>query len=460
MKNQLRRLLTWFLLFSLAAGVFCMPAEAAVRTGAERAAAGKAEASGTAAGIDAFMTDSTESHTPIGADISSATWKTVGGKLRLQTSGGSYRKGFVRYNGKLYYFDSNGNLMVGFFTSGGKKYYASYVQGAKGKGQILTGLVKIGSAYYFLNPSSSPYPGAVATGFRKISGRRYYFRSDGKMVTGWFTVSGSRYYASCNKKGHLGMLLTGVQKIGNNTYRFDSNGKLLGMISSTLASNKYTHTIDISEWQGSIDFKKVRNSGVKAVIIRCGYGKFDGKLHTDKYFYQNIKNAKAAGLKVGIYFFSYAYTKQMAVEEAKYVLNLLKGYKLNLPVYFDWEYDSMDKAKAHMSKKAYRKTNWRSQITEMTRAFCSTIRQDGRRAGFYFNLAYLNSYYDLSKLNGYSTWYAYWGTNKPGSNIWAHANTIKTPTRYDLWQFTSRGRIPGIKGNVDCDLVLKSGLMQ
>ena len=460
MKKQSGRLVAWFLLFSLLAGAFCMPAEAAARTGTMRAAAGKAEARGTAAKIDAFMTDSTESHTPIGADVSNVTWKTVGGKLRLQNSNGTYRKGFVKYSGKLYYFNSSGNLKVGFFTVGGKKYFASYVQGAKGKGQILTGLVKIGSAYYYLNPSSSPYPGAVATGFQKISGRRYYFRSDGKMVTGWFTVSGTRYYASCNKKGHLGMLLTGVQKIGNSTYRFDSNGKLLGMLSSSLASNKYTHMIDVSEWQGSIDFKKVRAAGVKAVIIRCGYGKFDGNLHTDKYFYQNIKNAKAAGLKIGVYFFSYAYTKKMAVEEAKYVLGLLKGYNLNLPVFFDWEYDSMDKAKAHMSKSAYRKTNWRSQITEMTRSFCSTIRQNGRPAGFYFNLAYLNNYYDLSKLGGYSTWYAYWGTNKPGSNLWTHANTIKTPTRYDLWQFTSAGKIPGIKGTTDCDLLLTGSLMK
>ena len=125
----------------------------------------------------------------------------------------------------------------------------------------------------------------------------------------------------------------------------------LGMIGGTALASDETETtvkrgIDVSHHQGEINWAKVKAAGIDFAIIRCGYGKFDGKLHTDKYFYQNIKNAKAAGLKVGIYFFSYAYTKQMAVEEAKYVLNLLKGYKLNLPVYFDWEYDSMDKAKA------------------------------------------------------------------------------------------------------------------
>ena len=71
--------------------------------------------------------------------------------------------------------------------------------------------------------SSSPYKGVVATGFQKISGRKYYFNSAGHMVTGWFTAGGSKYYASCNRKKHLGAILTGVQKIGNTYYRFDSN---------------------------------------------------------------------------------------------------------------------------------------------------------------------------------------------------------------------------------------------
>ena len=452
MKKQLGKALACLLLFPLLGGVFAVPAGAAAPAGTLDAAVSAPEkASEAAVSSDAFITESTESHAPIGADAAGAKWKTVGKHLRLQSSSGSYKKGFVKRNGKLYYFDSKGNLKVGFFTVGGKKYYASYVKGEKGKGQILTGLVKIGAYFYSLDPSSS-HPGAAATGFRTINGRRYYFQSDGRMITGWFTVSGSKYYASCNKKGHLGMLLTGVQKIGSKTYRFDANGKLISQVadSNAPASGQYTHMIDVSQFQGAINFQQVKAAGVNAVIIRAGYG--DNNI--DPYFYANIRNAKAAGLKVGLYWFSYAYTNQMAVNEAKYVLRALGSYSLDLPIFFDWEYSSMDYAHKHGKKPG------RSQITEMTGAFCNTITQSGKRAGFYFNLAYLNNYYDLSKLQRYSTWYAFWGTNKPGSNIWAHANTMSAPTRYDLWQFTSRGKISGIKGYVDCDLLLNSSLIK
>ena len=110
---------------------------------------------------------------------------------------------------------------------GGRKWFASYVRGAAGKGQILTGLVRIGKYNYFLDPSSSPCPGAMRTGFCRINGRRYYFDKDGHMVKGWFTVQGSRYYASCNPKGHPGALLTGKQKIGNRYYYLNPDGKLI-----------------------------------------------------------------------------------------------------------------------------------------------------------------------------------------------------------------------------------------
>ena len=161
------------------------------------------------------------------ADTSAARWVKKGSRLRLKGSNGKYKTGFVKYKGKYYYFDSKGYLKTGWITIGGKKWYASYVKGAKGKGQILTGLVWVQGKTYFMNPGSSPAPGAVSTGFQKISGRRYYFNKNGHLVTGWITVGGNKYYASCNKKGHYGALLTGRQKIGNKTYQFDSSGKLL-----------------------------------------------------------------------------------------------------------------------------------------------------------------------------------------------------------------------------------------
>ena len=453
MKIRQRRLITGFLGALLAVSMFCMPAAAAVESGVSRESASEiGEVSESVVKNDSFITGSTASQTPV--DLSGATWKKVGNHLRLRNSDGSYKKGFVKHNGKLYFFDSKGNLKTGFFTYKGKQYFASNSKGEKGKGQILTGIVKINRYYYYLSVSSSPYPGAVAKGSQKISGRRYYFNSNGHMITGWFTVGGSKYYASCNKKRYYGALLTGIQKIGNKYYKLDSNGKLIGTVSAAAAktgtaakpasSSGYEHMLDVSEHQGSIDFKKVRASGVTSVIIRAGYGKST----VDKYFHQNIKNAQAAGLSVGIYWFSYAGTRQQAIEEAKFCLRTISPYKISLPVFFDWEYDSM----------RYTKVRSRDKITDMTAAFCGTITNGGRRAGYYFNLQYLNNYYNPAKLTQYSTWYAYWGSNKPGSNVWAHAYTMAVPKQYNMWQFTSRGKIPGIKGNVDCDLLLSPSI--
>lgn len=443
MKIQFRKLITGFLVFTMAAGMLCMPAGAAVRNEtAQASAAETGKTSGPGVSSESFITESTE--TPVSVDVSGARWKKVGGYLRLQSSSGSYKTGFVKRNGKLYYFDSNGNMKVGFFRTGGKTYFASHVQGEKGMGQILTGLVKIGNYYYYLSLSSSPYKGAVATGFRNICGRKYFFNSQGRMVTGWFTTGGNKYYASCNKKAHIGAILTGRQKIGNNYYQFDKGGKLLKNLGpsagSAKASSKYAHVIDVSEHNKSIDFYKVKAAGVSAVMIRAGYGKST----TDKYFYQNIKNAKAAGLSVGIYWFSYAANTKQAINEAKRCMTVIKPFNINLPVFFDWEYDSM----------RYTKVSSRTKITDMTEAFCRTITGGGYRAGYYFNLTYYNKYYNPSRLTKYATWYAYWGTNKPKSPVWTHADTMATPTQFDMWQFTSRGRINGIKDDADCNLLL------
>ena len=167
---------------------------------------------------------------------SGLTWKEIGGHLYLRNSKGKNVKGFVRYQGGSYYFDSSGRMKTGFFTVSGKTYYASRTRGAKGKGLILTGLVRVGSYYYYLDPASSPHAGSVCHGFRYIKGRRYYFNEKGRMLTGWFTVSGSKYYGSCNKSGHYGALLTGVHTIGRIKYLFTSDGKLSANLSRELLS--------------------------------------------------------------------------------------------------------------------------------------------------------------------------------------------------------------------------------
>ena len=156
MSAQSRRLLTAFLAVSIVLSTVCLPVGAAVKPGQQMpACSGPGNISGDTGGNGAFIMDRTEKQTPV--DISSAKWKTVGGHLRLLSSDGKYRTGFVRVNGRLYFFDSKGNLTTGFFTYKGK-ILRELCQRRKGKGQILTGLVRIGTYFYFLNPASTPCP--------------------------------------------------------------------------------------------------------------------------------------------------------------------------------------------------------------------------------------------------------------------------------------------------------------
>lgn len=216
--NRIMKKLAFLLIFLLVTGILPVSAAAAERTGVIGAESSLIDESRTA---------------PVQTGASAASWKKVGSHLRLKGSNGKYKTGFVKYQGKYYYFNHKGNLKLGFFTVKGKTWFASYVKGAKGCGQILTGIVNIKGFYYFLDPASKRCPGAVSTGFQKYSGNRYYFDKKGHMVTGWFKAGGSKYYASCNKKKKYGALLTGIQKIGSKTYKFDSKGKLVGTVKDT-----------------------------------------------------------------------------------------------------------------------------------------------------------------------------------------------------------------------------------
>ncbi len=446
MKKLSRKLISVVLLITLIICMTGVSASASVRT-RENGPARSLTASSGEDGSAFVDQKKAEVSAASGDDLK---WVKFDGGYRIQAPNGKYRKGFVKYKKKTYYFDSKGYLKTGFFKVDGKVYYASVRKGYKGKGEILTGLCKIGKYYYYLDPASKPHAGALKKGFQKIDRKLYYFNSNGHMVIGWFKVSGKKYYSSCNKaQNTYGQVLTGPWRIGKNRYRFDEiTGELLGDAYNN--SKKYTHMIDVSEFNGNIDFKKVKDSGVKAVIIRAGFGDCD----VDKYFYSNIKKAKAAGLRVGVYWFSYAFTKQQAIKEANYCLRVIKKYNLNLPVYYDWEDDSMRYAREHGARPN------RSSITAMTQVFCDTITRAGRRAGYYFNLSYLKCYYDASKLKKYSTWYAYWGNNIFDRKIWLRADMISPPKQFDLWQFSAVGTVSGVKGIVDCDLLLDSSIIK
>lgn len=189
--------------------------------------------------------------------------------------------------------------------------------------------------------------------------------------------------------------------------------------------------IDISEHNGKIDFSKVKNDGIEGVIIRAGYGKGNA----DKYFVRNINGVIKNKLHMGIYWFSYAYTKEMAKREARYCNDLIQTYKLNidLPVFFDWEYDSMRYAKKNKAEVD------KALIVAMTKAFCDEITELGYTAGYYTNHDYFNQFYKgASSLKKYKIWFADYENEYKDCYI----------------QQTSASRvISGIDGKVDTDIL-------
>ena len=187
--------------------------------------------------------------------------------------------------------------------------------------------------------------------------------------------------------------------------------------------------IDVSKWQGNIDWAKVKNSGVDFAIIREGYGKKDPK-QVDKKFYDNYNGAKAVGIHVGVYHYSYADSVDDAIKEAQFCLENIKGLEMDFPIVFDIE----DKEQLKLDNR---------QRTDIVKAFCSEIEKAGYYAMFYCNLSWLNNYLIKSELlPKYDLWLAQWDTNIPG-------------VQCGLWQYSSTGKIDGINGNVDLNMAYK-----
>ena len=191
-----------------------------------------------------------------------------------------------------------------------------------------------------------------------------------------------------------------------------------------------TFGIDVSKWNGTIDWEAVKNSGVSYVIIRCGYrGSATGVLVEDPMFATNIKGATAAGIKVGVYFFSQATNKAEAIEEASMVLELIEGHTISYPVFLDVE------ASGGRGDKIDSATR-----TEVVKTFCETIQQYGYTAGVYANKTWLSEKMDVNQFAQYKIWLA------------QYASTPTYTGRYDMWQYKETGTVTGIQGDVDMNL--------
>lgn len=196
--------------------------------------------------------------------------------------------------------------------------------------------------------------------------------------------------------------------------------------------------LDISHHHSAIDWDKAKKAGIDGAIIRAGRG----SVGLDRMFHTHIKGAISAGVPVGVYYFSYAYTPKMAKREAAKCLEIIKPYKekIKLPVFFDWEYDSMAFARKNGVRPGC------DLITAMHKAFLEPIEQSGYRGGYYSNRDYIASgYIDRKALAGYVFWYARYTSTKQ--------------TDCDLWQYTETGKIRGIGGSFDLSRVINEKIM-
>lgn len=215
--------------------------------------------------------------------------------------------------------------------------------------------------------------------------------------------------------------------------------KTLDTVTHNSRFDNYTkiQCIDVSKWQAAIDWESVAEDGIDQAIIRVGYRGYGStaSLVADPKYRVNMEGATAAGLDVGLYFYTQAITVEEGIAEAEFILSLIDGYPLSLPIYLDVE--ATDYAKARLDTAKLTK----EQQTAICEAFCQTIEAGGYQAGVYANKYYLESKMNASELSeNYSIWLAHY--------------TSQTTYQgdYDIWQYSSTGSVKGITGNVDMNV--------
>lgn len=192
--------------------------------------------------------------------------------------------------------------------------------------------------------------------------------------------------------------------------------------------------IDVSEHNGVIDWETVKNSGVEFAMIRAGYGQ--GTI--DQQFVRNITECNRIGLPVGVYWFSYATDVSAAKREAIFCLDAIKPYKVEYPISFDFEYDSVRYAKKEGI------TISKVLSSEMAKAFCGSVESAGYHTLNYANRDYLTNYFDSTVTH--DVWLAEWPVS---------VDLTKVKPGCVMWQYSSKGKVPGISGNVDMDVCYK-----
>lgn len=199
-------------------------------------------------------------------------------------------------------------------------------------------------------------------------------------------------------------------------------------------SNETMIGLDISKWQGDVDYNLLKENKVEFVFLRVGsQGGFNGQINLDVKFLDNIRMANEVGIPVGVYFYTYALTKDEAISQAKWIVETIKDYKIDLPIVYDFE--SWSKFQT-LGLSLY-------DINFLAKTFMDTVSEYGYKGMNYSSKYYLEHIWDL---NDYPVWLAHY-TSKTNYN-----------QKYDVWQLSQTGRIPGINGNVDINVLYNKDL--
>ena len=239
-------------------------------------------------------------------------------------------------------------------------------------------------------------------GWKVVNGNTYYYYTKEDKAIGWPTIDGRRYY-------------------------FDKNGIL----------SSYTG-IDVSSWQEKIDWENVKKDNIHFAIIRAAIrGYTEGNIKKDKYFDDNLKGAKSVGIKVGVYFFSQAINETEAIEEADYIVKLVKPYKLDCPIIIDTE----ESSEPHNNGRADSLS--RKKRTAIVKAFCEEVKNKGYTPMIYASKSWFINKLNMDELKGYRCWVAQWDTKECTYN-----------GEWDIWQYSATGSVAGIMGKCDMDVSL------
>ena len=217
--------------------------------------------------------------------------------------------------------------------------------------------------------------------------------------------------------------------VGRHDFQYNSNNYLL------LQRGESYPGIDVSAFQGDIDWQQVADSGIEFAMIRLGYRGYGkaGTLVEDEYARDNLIEAREAGLDIGAYFFSQATSIEEVDEEIEFLLGILGDTHLNMPIVFDWEYISDTARTAHVDART---------LTDCTLHFCEVMDEKGYEPMVYFNWHQSSHMLYLHELEDYPFWLA------------LYTDRMIYPYKVEMWQYTSKGRVPGIQGDVDINVFM------